>query len=445
MKLNESEYKKLAQDLLLDLFPICRSLTGEGNRKTISRLRDVIPLNVSEISSGTKVYDWTIPEEWNIRDAFVKNSSGERVIDFNKNNLHVVNYSEPIRLKISYAELKSKIHTLPQMPKAIPYRTSYFKRSWGFCMSHEEFLKLDVNDTYEVVIDSSLANGSMTLSDAVHRGVSSKEILISTYCCHPSMANDNLSGVIVATLLFKYLSEQKTNYTYRLAIVPETLGVIAYLNQNEEAFENVIGGTVISTAAGRGTLGLKQSFLGNSLMDIAARAALNKSGEKWIDYRFVPDGSDERQYSSPGFRIPTVSITKDKYYEYPEYHTSLDNLDFVTPENIIKTLKVYMDWFYNLEMNLTFTRSETHCEFQLGKRGLYPNLGGAINQGASASVEFATDLDVVTAKDLEAFSWLMFGCDGRTDLIEISNKSKMALESLYFAALKMERAGLLLR
>ena len=434
------------------LFPICRSLTGNGNRTSLRMLAELTDLRIQEIPSGTKVFDWTVPDEWNITDAWIKNPAGAKVVDFRKCNLHVVSYSTPTRGVLPFAELRKHIHTLPAHPTVVPYRTSYYQREWGFCMAQAELDKLDPSVDYEVCIESSHdPRGGLTLADAIHRGASDREILLSTYCCHPSLANDNLSGLILAVLLFRHISQRKTRFTYRLAIVPETIGAIAYLAKFREEMRKVDGGAVITTVGGPGRLGMKSSFDRTSAVERAARLALAEFEPQWIDHPFVPKGSDERQYSSPGFRIPTVTICKDKYYEYKEYHTSSDNLSFVRPENIFKTLQVYVRWFEYMEMNVRFRRNEPHCEFQLGRRGLFPNIGGSINQQASLETgeTRATKTysiggeDRVTGQDLDAISWIMFGCDGQTDLLSIAARSGISLNVLHTVARRLERHDLI--
>jgi aminopeptidase-like protein len=448
----QEEAIKLISTYMLRLFPICRSLTGKGNRQSLQILSELAELRIQEIPCGEVVFDWRVPEEWNIVDAWIKDRAGRKLVDFQQCNLHVVSYSPPIRGIFPFEELRRHLYTLPAHPRAVPYRTSYYQRDWGFCMTHEEFEKLDRAGEYEVCIDSSLdSQGSLTVADCVHRGASNREILISTYCCHPSLANDNLSGLVLAVLLFRYIAQRETRHTYRLVVVPETIGAIAYLARFQREFRNVVGGTVITTVGGPGRLGMKSSFDRNSPIERAARKAIGEFEPNWIEYPFVPDGSDERQYSSPGFRIPTVTICKDKYYEYPEYHTSNDNLSFVRPENVFKTLQVYLRWFEYLEMNAVFRRNESHCEFQLGRRGLFPNIGGSINQQASLladetrmTKEYSLDgVDRVSGQDLEAISWIMFGCDGNTDLLSIAERSGLDLPILYKVARKLERHDLL--
>ena len=437
---------------LARLFPLCRSLTGDGNRQTLRILSEQVALNIHEIPCGETVFDWTVPEEWNITEAWIKNPAGDKVVDFADSNLHVLNYSTPIRGTFSFAELRPHLHTLPARPKAIPYRTSYYKRDWGFCLSQAAFDRLDQTARYEVLIDSSLnPRGSLTLADQIHRGSSAQEILLSTYCCHPSLANDNLSGLLLSVLLFRHIAQRPTRYTYRLVVVPETIGVIAYLARFQAEIRNVIGGAVITTVGGPGNFGLKSSFDPASVVERAARLTLEQAGPGWIDYPFVPDGSDERQYSSPGFRIPTITICKDKYYEYPEYHTSDDNLVFMKAENLFATLQLYVRWFECLEMNAVYRRTNPHGEYQLGKRGLFPNLGGSINQQAGRLPNETVktkrysldDLDEVTGGDLDAIGWIMFGCDGETDLVTLAKRSKLGLPLLHKVARRLQRHDLL--
>jgi aminopeptidase-like protein len=434
---------EIADTLLRDLFPICRSLTGSGNRETLQRLAREIPLRVEEVPSGTQCYDWTVPPEWKIRDAWIKDSQGRKIVDFFHSNVHLVNYSAPISAILPYNELVDHIHTLPEMPHAWPYRHSYYTRNWGFCMAYDELMGMDKDSEYEVYIDSEFdSKGSLSLADSKCRGISGREYLISTYCCHPSLANDNLSGLILSVLLFKRLLSEKRHHSYRLIIAPETIGVIAYLHLYEEEMKKMAGGYVVTTVGGPGEFGYKSSFVGHHEVDLAAKQALK--GNDFQEYPFRPDGSDERQYSSPAFRIPTGTITKDKYYEYSEYHTSEDNLNFVAPENIIATLEVYWKAIMNLERNRVFERVDSHCEIQLGKYALYPTTGGAVQQpAAKSSIERRKKTESIKDEQIEAMSWLMYGSDGRTSLLNIAEKSGAEVEVLHDCASRMVSAGVL--
>jgi aminopeptidase-like protein len=436
--------------MLIELFPICRSLTGEGNRKTLKILSTLSPLHIQEIPTGTICYDWTIPKEWNIRDGWIKNSSGEKILDFKKSNLHVCGYSIPIHGFFKFEELKKHLFYKEDDPDAIPYRTSYYQENWGFCLTYQQYQNLNSQDVYEVFIDSELKNGSLTFADSVHVGKSKKEIMISTYCCHPSMGNDNLSGLILAILFFRYICQHETFYTYRLLIIPETIGVMAYFHQYPACPSQIYGGIVCSTVAGPGPLGLKSSFVGHHEIDQLAKLVLDRyhidKKDSWIFYPFVPDGSDERQFSSPGWRIPTISMTKDKYYEYSEYHTSKDDLNFVKPEFLLESLYVHIEWWKSLEMNRIFDRTMPYGEYQLGKRNLYPQLGGQMGPSEKESkkkslLQDASLFDI--KKQVEALSWLMHGCDGYNDLLSLSKKSSISLEQLYHMAVTMQAHDLL--
>jgi len=426
---------------LQKLFPLCRSLTGEGNRETLRILQDIVPLEIIEYPSGKAVYDWTIPDEWNVKDAWIKDSEGRRVIDFGENNLHLVSYSEPVSRWMWWNELKEKIYCLDQLPQAIPYRTSYYKRDWGFCVTKAQYDELEaVEGELDVHIDSTIdPTGSMTIGELFIPGDQTEEYLLSTYLCHPSMANDNLSGLIVTTLLARELfNGKKPNRSWRILFLPETIGAIAYLHENQPRMENVIGGLVATCCGGSGPLGYKESYLGDHLVDRAIRLAFRDRGIDPVCYPFAPDGSDERQYSSPGFRIPVASITKDKYYEYEEYHTSLDNLEFVEAKNVVETYQIYREVVKVLDSNVQIESTMQYGEAQLGKRNLYPTLGGMINQN---SIRNQNDNGI--EKQVDAMSWLLFLGDGNTDTISVSERSKISYEVICKALEKLKTAGLI--
>jgi len=435
---HKEEVRKL--DILLKtLFDINRSLTGEGNRRTFDLLQEIIPLKVFEYACGTSVYDWTIPDEWVIRDAYIKGADGKRLIDFGESNLHVMGYSTPVDQKMYFDELASHLHYLDSNPDAVPYRTSYYKRDWGFCVSKSQFQQLkDAPGPFDVFIDSEFKpDGSMAVAELLIPGKNSKEFLVSTYCCHPSMANDNLSGLLTATLLARGLMKvELPQHSWRFVFVPETIGAIAYLQHNEAAMKRLLGGLVVTTCGGPGTLGYKETFLGDHLVDRAIRLAFRDRKVEPIRYSFVPDGSDERQYSSPGFRIPVASITKDKYYEYPQYHTSLDNLDFVNGAQIMQSLELYRDVVRILDGNLVFKSIEPYGEPHLSKRGLYPSTGGYINQPGTDRLE-------VAEIDIDAMTWLLFLGDGRHDLVTVAERSGLAISRIYSGAKQLSKAGLI--
>ena len=412
------------EEFLNRLFPIARSLTGEGNRETFRILQEIIPLEIIEYPSGTTVYDWTIPDEWVIRDAYIKDSDGQRLIDFSECNLQIVGYSSPVRQKMTFSELAPRLHLLEGNSEAIPYRTSYYNRDWGFCVTGVQYEQLrEVSGLLEVCIDSEFnPEGSMTLGELRIRGEIEEEYLVSTYCCHPSMANDNLSGLLTTAFLARDLYREHTlQRSWRFVFLPETIGAIAYLYHNEREMKKIRGGLLPTTCGGNGPWGFKESFLGDHLIDRAVQLAFKDRCIQPIHYTFVPDGSDERQYSSPGFRIPVATISRDKYYEYSQYHTSLDNLDFVKGASIAESLALYRDVVRILDQNTCY-RSTVPCgEPQLGRRGLYPSTGGGINQpGSGETVE----------SELNAITWLLFLADGNHDLLTTAERSGLKFSDL---------------
>jgi len=333
---------------LYDLFPINRSISGPGTRETLDYIKgNFLPRSIiKSIKSGSKIFDWTVPPEWSVKEAYIKNKFGEKIIDFSSNNIHLVSYSEPVKQIIDTESLLEKIHTLPDHPDWIPYRTSYYKRNWGFCCEHNLLSSKKFTGPFEVKIDSNFDDkGQMNWLECSKIGELKDEIIISTYCCHPSLANDNLSGLVAATLLFEYISKRKTKYSYRLVIAPETIGSVAFLSQANT--KNIIGGMIMTCVAGPGNFSIKEGFDKNHWINKSALHAVDEYTNSNFDiFPFVPDGSDERQYSSPGFKIVTPSIHKSKYYEYDEYHTSADNLDFISSENLFKSLEINISWFH---------------------------------------------------------------------------------------------------
>jgi aminopeptidase-like protein len=438
-----------ADELLRSLFPLCRSITGDGLRQTLRRLAGVTPCDLHEVPSGTICYDWTIPDEWNVRDAYVADSSGRRLIDFQASNLHLVNYSCPFEGTLTFDELAPHLHTLPDLPTAIPYRTTYYNRTWGFCLTHEQFQRLDRQATYRVVVDTTLAPGALTYGEAFLPGVSGREYLISTYVCHPSLANDNLSGPVLWTLLLFILRQRPLRHAYRFVIAPETIGALAYIARNEAAVRALTGGFVVTTVAGPGKFGYKQTFRGDDVIDRAVRLTFRELGLEYIEYPFDVNGSDERQYSQPGLRIPIGTICKDKYYEYPYYHTSLDDLNFVSAANLIETLKLYLLAIEKLEYDRCYRSLNPIGEPMLGKRGLYPKTGGAIKQKAASTAahgerRYAVDEDnILYGSELDAIRWVLFYADGETSLLKVAEKTGLPLRQLHAAARQLVAGGLL--
>ncbi|MBN1998611.1 DUF4910 domain-containing protein, partial [candidate division KSB1 bacterium] len=359
--------------LLQRLFPICRSITGDGVRETLAVMKAIIPpLKIKEIPSGTKVFDWTVPDEWNVRDAYVRNESGERVIDFKKSNLHLVGYSTPFEGFMTLKELIPHLYTLPDQPDWIPYVTSYYERNWGFCLSHRQFSEMK-DETYFVKIDSSLEPGHLTYGELLIEGETDREILLSTNICHPSMANNELSGPVVTTFLAKYLLERvkKPHYTYRIIFIPETIGSIAYLSMHHNYLKKrTIAGYTVTCVGDRGKFSYLKTRRENTLVDRVTLHVLKHKAKNSGIYDFLKRGSDEMQYCSPGIDLPVGSLMRTKYHEYPEYHTSADNLAFVSPKSLDESLEMYKLCLDALEKNRIY-KNTVLCEPQLGRRGLY--------------------------------------------------------------------------
>lgn len=434
----DPDVARTARALLERLFPIGRSLTGDGVRETLHILGEHAPFAVREYASGTPAYDWTVPDEWAVRDAYIADPRGNRLVDVRTNALHLVGYSRPVRRTMTFAELAPHLHTLPELPDAIPYRTTYYRDDWGFCLTHRQWEAFDRDASYTVVVDSELKPGALTLADAVLPGTSGREYLVSTYCCHPSMANDNLSGLIVATLLCAELAARPRRHTWRFVVVPETIGALTYLAQHETAMKRLSGGFVATCCGGPGPYGYKESFLGDHLVDRAIRLAFRDAGIEPVRHPFVPDGSDERQYSSPGFRIPVATICKDKYYEYRYYHTSLDDLSFVTGEALAGSFALYRDAIAIVEENRVYRTLNPNGEPQLGRRGLYPQTGGGINQTARGDSPRAG-----IEREVDVIGWVMFLADGRHDLVAVAERSGLPFRSVAAVARRLAAHGLL--
>lgn len=412
--------------LIRELYPICRSITGEGFRQTLGRIRKEIPLEMHEIPSGTRVFDWTVPKEWNIRDAYVKNTHGERVIDFRRHNLHVVNYSVPVHRKMSLAELRPHLHTLADQPEWIPYRTSYYKENWGFCLSHAQLLTMR-EDEYEVFIDSSLENGSLTFGECYLPGENRAEVLVSCHACHPSLCNDNLSGIAVATFLAKYLGEARLRYSYRFLFIPGTIGAITWLSQNEHHVDAIQHGLVLTCVGDSGHITYKKSRRGDAAIDRAVTHVLKHTGRTYDIEHFSPYGYDERQYCSPGFNLPVGCLMRTPHGKFPEYHSSADNLELMDPASLAHSLITCLSVFYVLENNRSYCNQNPRCEPQLGRRGLYRAMGGNRDEKVQET----------------AMLWVLNQSDGEHSLLDIAERSGLAFETVHEAAGLLLRHGLL--
>jgi aminopeptidase-like protein len=411
---------------IADLYPICRSITGEGLRETLRAIGRIVPLPLREVPTGTQVFDWTVPKEWNIRDAYVKNSRGERVIDFQSSNLHVVNYSVPVRLKMQLKELKTHLFTLADRPDWIPYRTSYYKEDWGFCLSHRQ-LELLPEDEYEVFIDSTLQAGDLTYGECFIQGELPDEIIVSTHCCHPSMCNDNLSGIAVAAFLAKHLSLRPRRYSYRFLFIPGTIGAITWLALNEDKISRIRHGLVLTGLGDSGKLHYKKTRRGDAEIDRAAAHVLRHAPYDHHILDFSPYGYDERQFCSPGINLPVGRLSRTPHGTFPEYHTSADNLGFVHPEKLKESFGACLQILSLLEKNGTFLNLNSKCEPQLGRRGLYAMVGGRANAGVTEM----------------AMLWVLNLSDGNHSLLDISERSNISFDSICEAAEALQEKGLL--
>ena len=395
------------------LFPICRSITGNGVRQSLRILQEYIPIEIHEVPSNTPVFDWTVPKEWNIRDAWVVGPDGKKVIDFKEHNLHILQYSTSVHKVLGLEELKKHLFTLPDKPDLIPYRTSYYQENWGFCLAHNRYLELPDGD-YEVYIDSTLEEGSLTYGELYIPGDSEEEVLFSAHICHPSLANDNLSGISLLTFLAKLLQEQKNRYSYRFLFIPGTIGSITWLALNEPKVKHIKHGLVVSLVGDAGGFTFKKSRRGDSEIDQVVAYVLRNSEYSHEIIDFFPYGYDERQFCSPGFNLAVGNLTRSPFGSYPEYHTSGDNLQLIQPTFLQASFDIYLAVVEILEQNVYFQNLSPKCEPQLGKRGLYEAIGGDSDQ-----------------KELQmAMLWLLNFADGKNSLLDIAEKSKIPFKSM---------------
>jgi len=412
--------------LVRELYPICRSITGRGFRDTLRIIQKQIPLTVREVASGTKVFDWTVPKEWNINDAYVKDPKGKKIIDFHDSNLHVVSYSVPIKERLSLDELKKHLFTLPDHPDWIPYRTSYYNENWGFCLSHRKYESLEEGE-YEVFIDSSLEDGHLTYGECYIEGAISDEVLITTHTCHPSLCNDNLSGVALATFLAKQLTDHASRYSYRFLFVPGAIGSITWLCLNEQRASRIKHGLVLACVGDAGKFTYKKSRRGDAGIDRAVIHILQHSGKEYEVTEFSPYGYDERQFCSPGFNLPVGCFMRTPHGRFPEYHTSADNLDFIAPQYLAESFSRCMAVFQLIDGNRKYLNQNPKCEPQLGKRGLYAAIGGEAN---------------AKAQEL-AMLWVLNLSDGDHTLLDIAERSGLEFSFVKTAADKLLEHDLL--
>jgi aminopeptidase-like protein len=412
--------------LIRELYPLCRSLTGDGVRDTLRILARHLPLEVHEVPSGTQVFDWTVPREWNLREAWIATRDGRRVVDARDSNLHVVSYSTPLRRIVPLAELQAHLHSLPSRPDWIPYRTSYYHESWGFCVSERQRDALGEPE-YEVCIDATLAPGHLSYGEWLLPGRSAREILISVHVCHPSLCNDNLSGIAVAAWLAKRLREREREYSYRFLFAPGTIGAITWLARNAESVGRIAHGMTLVCLGDASPFTWKRTLRGDAEVDRAAALALRESGfpHELIDW--FPYGYDERQYGSPGFRLPVGSLMRARHGRFPEYHTSGDGLDFVAPERLAESLEVCTALLEVLDGNRVYRSTSPFGEPQLGRRGLYRAMGGEPD---------LADLEL-------AMLWVLALADGLHSLLDVSERAGLAFARVRRAAELLHAHGLL--
>lgn len=412
--------------LAADIYPLCRSITGDGVRETLRRLDRHVPLVVHEVPTGTRVFDWTVPREWTLRDAYIETEAGRRVLDMRDSNLHVLSYSLPVDVTLPLSELKRHIHTLPDQPELIPYRTSYYDEQWGFCMEHRRLQALP-EGSYRAVIDASLDDGSLTYAEHFKEGETDEEVLLSAHICHPSLANDNCSGLALLTRLAQWLGRRRTRYGYRFLFAPGTIGAITWLARNEDRVGRIRHGLVVSCVGDGGGPTYKRSRRGDAPIDRAMAHVLRHSAKAPDILEFFPYGYDERQFCSPGFDLPVGLFQRSRFATFPEYHTSADNLDFISPRHLAESFRMIAAAIDILESDRRPVSLNPKCEPQLGRRGLYASIGGD-GDGPARSM---------------ALLWVMNLADGEHSLLDIAERSGMPFHVVRDAADRLAASGLL--
>jgi aminopeptidase-like protein len=409
-----------------ELYPICRSVTGDGVRRSLRVLQRIAPIELHEVPSGTQVFDWVVPREWTFRAARLVGPTGELVLDAAKSNLHVLNYSAPFKGRVTLEELQKHLHSLPEKPSLVPYRTSYYREDWGFCLSDAQRSRL-APGLYEVDIDTTLADGALTYGELVVRGALDAEVLVSTHVCHPSLANDNCAGMVMCATIARLLYATRPRYSYRFLFAPGTIGAITWLALHERDAKRIAHGLTAACVGGAGRFTYKRSRRGSAEIDRAAAHVLAHCGEEHEVRDFAPYGYDERQYCSPAFDLAVGSLTRTPYGEFPEYHTSADDLSFVRPDKVVGTLRRYLEVLEVLEGNGTYVNLSPRCEPQLGRRGLFGAMGGRND---------------ATANEM-ALLWVLNLSDGTRSLLDVAERARMPFREIRRAARALERAGLL--
>ncbi|MEI2751553.1 MAG: DUF4910 domain-containing protein [Nitrospira sp.] len=421
-----SEVGRSLHDFVAELYPLCRSITGDGVRETLRLIQRRIPLTMCEVPSGAQVFDWTVPLEWNVKDACIKDKNGGRIADFKVNNLHLMSYSTPIQRRMRLDELRPHLFSLPDHPEWIPYRTSYYQENWGFCLPHKDLERL-VDEEYDVLIDSSLQSGALTYGECYLPGQTSDEVLVSSHICHPSLCNDNLSGIAVAVMLAQTLALRPRRYSYRFVFIPGTIGSITWLAKNENVIPHIKHGLVLTGIGDEGGLTYKRSRQGQAEIDRAMVHILKHSGDAHALIDFFPYGYDERQYCSPGFNLPVGCLMRTPHGEYPEYHSSADNLDFVKPESLAHSYTRCIELFDLLECNRTYQNQNPKCEPQLGRRGLYRAIAGQQDKQFKELV----------------LLWVLNLSDGQHTVLDIAERAEVPFHRVHAAVEALLKVGLL--